>query len=242
MGRQTKTAIDRWLCVGCGREVGFLMRNEITVELAHRNRAGERVRLCAQVYASAGANFAACVVKARFANALNGKMCSEQEMLDRPNPIGYTKDWVMEVTRLTVHEDNHLDANWWCVSIRVDEEEGEVMDVQVLGVKTGINDVFVNVPQQQQQQQQQQQHHQQQDEEEEEEEEEAVNMVEEQVVNAFLADGILEELLQDPDIIRMMTDAFGSSDREGMMHEHAVIHDEIMDGRVAGESMEIYRV
>ncbi len=144
-GRQGKTAMGRWSCNACAHYLGLLMRNEITAELALLGQEGKLLRLLAQVHAPADADPMECVVKARFANALNGQMCTQDKIANHADPVVFnTRVWAMS---LMVGILPHQPDAFSCMKINVEEHEGHVVHVQVLGAQMGVNGWGVNVQQ-----------------------------------------------------------------------------------------------
>lgn len=131
-GRQAKVvAMDRWACQKCTRELGFVMKNELTDEL--RRRGLEVVRLVTQVHVPASLHPAEYEVQARFANEFNGQMRNAEQMNGHRNAIvSTTKNWVMGMMPRIV---DHQPEAQSCLKVQVAEVHGQVTNVQLLGVK-----------------------------------------------------------------------------------------------------------
>lgn len=142
-GRQAKVvAMDRWACQKCTRELGLVMKKELTEEITRREL--EVVRLATQVHVSASLHPAEYEVRARFANEFNGQMRNAEQMIGHCKAIvSNTKDWVMGIMPRIV--DHRPDAQS-CLKVQVAEVHGQVTNVQLLGVKDWSDCCGVGIP------------------------------------------------------------------------------------------------
>ena len=143
-GRQGKTAMDRWSCNACGHSLGLRMRNEIGQALALLGQAREVVRVLVLVQAPADADPMEFAVKARFANALNGQMCTQEQMANHASPVvSNTRGWALSLMAGILPQSDAPS----CTKIRVEEDAGQVVQVQVLRAQMGVNGWGVDVQQ-----------------------------------------------------------------------------------------------
>ena len=142
-GRQAKTAINRWSCNQCAHYLGLLMRIEITKALVRLGLEGEVVRLFAQVDAPADVDPMEFTVEARFANAFAGCMRTQDQMANHASPVVFnTWIWAIGLMENVLPPDAPS-----CIKIRVVEEGGGVVGVQLLGGQMGVNGMVVDVVQ-----------------------------------------------------------------------------------------------